>query len=99
MDIEREAHEEAMRLVADGVPEHQAIEWAVDLIVKRHRRRLALGQIDVATKVKEVVSPWLWVLSALGFVMALTNTSRISKMYGSWKRGRLALKKGEPPNA
>jgi hypothetical protein len=44
---------------------------------------------DVSAPVAEasqIVSPWLWILSVVGFVMGTLNSARIKKMYGSWKR-------------
>lgn len=39
-------------------------------------------------KVREAISPWLWILSVAGFGMAMLNTFRIKRIYGSWRRAR-----------
>ena len=46
---------------------------------------------------RQTVTPWLWVISLLGFGMAILNTSRIAKIYGGWRAGRRALKVGSQP--
>jgi len=38
--------------------------------------------------VREAVSPWLWVLSVVGFGMTLLNTRRIAAMFRRWKGRR-----------
>lgn len=43
-------------------------------------------------QVRQAVSPWLWVFSLVGFGMAVVNSRRIAKMYGSWKRARTQLR-------
>jgi hypothetical protein len=35
---------------------------------------------------RELVSPWLWVTSVVGFALAILNTRRIARMYTTWKR-------------
>tara|TARA_Y100000034_G_C6676031_1_gene296996 strand:- start:91 stop:369 length:279 start_codon:yes stop_codon:yes gene_type:complete len=40
---------------------------------------------------RERITPWLWVLSLGSFVLAMNNSSRIKKMYGSWKRAKKEL--------
>jgi hypothetical protein len=57
-------------------------------------RGTGIGQIDIeAVKTaQKTISPWLWVFSVVGFGMALMNTHRISKMFGSWKKAKQALK-------
>lgn len=49
------------------------------------------AQADVA-QVSTIVSPWLWILSIGGFLMAVLNKHQISRMYGSWKRARAELR-------
>lgn len=98
--IIREATEEALRLHRNGVPFEQAAEWSVDLVLKRHlRRRKAMGETydEFAKKGKDLIGPWTWVLSVLGFLMGVVNTNRIAKVYGSWRKGRAALKVGQAP--
>lgn len=34
---------------------------------------------------RELVSPWLWVTSVVGFALAIMNTRRIAAMYRNWK--------------
>jgi len=101
-EITKDAHREAMDLVANGVPFEQAVEWASDLAIKRAKRRGQLGDViaDAETLAKEgqrIISPWLWVTSLLGFGLAILNAQRIAKMYGSWRAGKRAIKAGIPP--
>ena len=49
-------------------------------------------QAEVAV-VSKRVSPWLWILSVSGTLMAIKNTVQIGKMYGNWKAARRALGK------
>lgn len=44
------------------------------------------ADLEPIKAVRDAVSPWLWVTSIGGFVMALINTRRIAKMFGDWKR-------------
>lgn len=34
---------------------------------------------------RELVSPWLWVTSVVGFALAIMNTRRIAAMYHKWR--------------
>lgn len=88
---------EAARLVRErGIPPSVAVRIASDAAVEIRRQR-GLGAVtdivkDVAEaapvkEVRELVSPWLWVLSVISFGMAVTNYQRVSRMYGKWKRG------------
>jgi 4-hydroxy-tetrahydrodipicolinate synthase len=50
---------------------------------------LALSSEENAQVIKaarELVSPWLWVTSVVGFGLAILNTRRIARMYTTWKR-------------
>ncbi len=40
----------------------------------------AAGNVQEIAAVREAVSPWLWILSCVGFVMTTMNTKRIAKM-------------------
>jgi hypothetical protein len=44
------------------------------------------ADLEPIKAVRDAVSPWLWVTSIGGFVMALINTRRIATMFGDWKR-------------
>lgn len=97
------AHAEAMRLVADGVDPDQAVEWATDLAIKKAKRG-NLGEVKIvedvetlARKGQEVIGPFLWIISIISFGMAIVNADRIRKIYGSWKAGKAAIKRGEAP--
>ena len=49
-------------------------------------------QIETRAKVVGAkVSPWLWILSILGFAFAMQNRYQIQKMYGNWKSMKRAL--------
>ena len=47
-----------------------------------------LSQSEEFKKVREKVTPFIWVLSSFGFLMALLNTHRIKKIFKSWKGAR-----------
>jgi hypothetical protein len=57
---------------------------AVDLI-------RSAAESDPVRNVREAVSPWLWVLSIIGFGLGLLNTRRIAKMFKDWKRKKGAF--------
>lgn len=53
-----------------------------------------MGQAEILAKaaadprikgVREAISPWLWVLSIIGFGLGLMNTRRIAKMFRDWR--------------
>lgn len=50
------------------------------------------ANLEPVKAAREMVSPWLWVTSLVGFGMAILNTRRIAKMYTTWKR-KLAPRK------
>ena len=39
---------------------------------------------------REAISPWLWILSIIGFGMTVVNTRRIARMYSRWRSRRRA---------
>src|SRR5262245_50276802 len=92
----------AARLVRErGLPPSVAAQVAADAAVEFHlRRRRGLGAVTDAIKsaadiepikeARELVSPWLWVLSVISFGMAVTNYQRVSTMFRKWKRGKKA---------
>jgi hypothetical protein len=84
----KEAANLAMCKCASGLSMEAAVEVAVEEELAR-RRNAGMGQSAIEA-VHEAVSPWLWVLSVAGFGMALINTRRIKKMYGSWRAARAA---------
>lgn len=43
------------------------------------------ADISAIKTARETVSPWLWVLSVIGFGMTLLNTRRIARMFKGWK--------------
>lgn len=43
------------------------------------------ADIEPIKKARETVSPWLWVLSIIGFGMTVLNTRRIARMFKNWK--------------
>lgn len=46
---------------------------------------------DVLSTVQEgnaIVSPWLWIVSIVGFGLSVWNKYQINKMYGSWKKAK-----------
>jgi len=47
-----------------------------------------LSQSEKFKKAREKVTPFIWVLSSFGFLMALLNTHRIKKIFKSWKGAR-----------
>lgn len=97
-----EATERAQAYCRRGMPHQEAIDRAVYDVLSP----AGLGQVDLLTEaaqaepikaVRETISPWLWILSVVGFGLAIVNTRRISKIYGSWKSGRKALREGILP--
>jgi len=97
-EIYEAAAREAARLVRErGLPPSVAVKIAADAAVEIRRGR-GLGAVtdvvkDVAEsapvkEARELVSPWLWVLSLVSFGMAVTNYQRVGRMYSKWKRGR-----------
>lgn len=94
---------EAHRLVGEGVAERQAVDWAVELATNRvTRKRSALGDLAtdaeaLAKKGQIAFSPYLWIASVVGFLMAVSNTQKISKIYGSWRAGKRGLRLGKLP--
>lgn len=48
------------------------------------------AELEPVRVIRQNVTPWLWVLSVTGFVMAILNTSRIDKMFKDWRRKRTA---------
>ncbi len=52
---------------------------------------LQLQESEEFMEAQAKITPWIWVFSVTGFIMALRNSSRIKKMYGSWKRARKEL--------
>lgn len=49
-----------------------------------------LASLEAIKTAREMVSPWLWVTSLVGFGLALLNTRRIARMYKGW-HGKRAL--------
>ena len=97
-----EATERAKAYCLRGVPCQEAVDRAVHDVLSP----AGLGQVDLLTEaaqaepikaVRETISPWLWILSVVGFGLAILNTQRIAKIYGSWKTGRRALREGILP--
>jgi len=95
------AAHEAARLVRErGIPPSVAVRIAADAAVEIQRSGRGFGAVtdvvkDVAEsapvkEARELVSPWLWVLSLVSFGMAVTNYQRVGRMYQKWKRGRRA---------
>lgn len=82
--------EYAARLVQSGVPEDEAVEIAFRKCGSPVSRLSAIeSEIKAAAETgKQLVSPYLWMLSLTSFVLAIMNTKRISRMYASWKRSR-----------
>ena len=83
----------ALRYIREGMSPEAAIERAC----RECAPGLGLGQdllqaaqADVAN-ISAAVSPWLWILSVGGFLMAVLNKHQISQMYGSWKRMKREL--------
>jgi hypothetical protein len=87
-------------LIAKGYPRREAVRLACEASLRVVRKPTGMGQEPslilsseegpngIVAEVRSKVSPWLWVLSIISFGMALTNTRRISKMFGDWKRRR-----------
>jgi hypothetical protein len=88
-------------LIAKGYPRREAVRIACEASLRVVQRKPAgMGQEPslilaseegpngIVAEVRSRVSPWLWVLSIVSFGMALTNTRRISKMFGEWRRRR-----------
>lgn len=46
------------------------------------------AEAEPVKRVRETVSPWLWVLSIIGFGLGLLNTRRIARMFKDWKAGK-----------
>lgn len=46
------------------------------------------ANLEPVKAAREMVSPWLWVTSLVGFGMAILNTRRIAKMYRTWRAKR-----------
>lgn len=46
------------------------------------------ANLEPVKAAREMVSPWLWVTSLVGFWMAILNTRRIAKMYKNWRAKR-----------
>jgi hypothetical protein len=46
------------------------------------------GDIEAIKSIREAVSPWLWLVSITGAIMAFMNTRRVSEMYGRWKAAK-----------
>lgn len=76
---------------------------AADLACQEYYTMSGLGQdattdssfiTNVESDVKAIgadISPYLWILSVVGFLMGVMNKAEISKMYGSWKRAKQKL--------
>jgi len=47
------------------------------------------ANLEPVKAAREMVSPWLWVTSLVGFGMAILNTRRIAKMYRGWRGKRM----------
>jgi len=107
------ARDEANRLIASGMPKQQAVDVSVralcDLV---ESRETGLGQQPLTflspaspesapepvRKIQEIISPWLWIFSVVGFGLAILNTQRISRIYGGWRAGKKAVKEGKVPS-
>lgn len=44
------------------------------------------ANLEPVRAAREMVSPWLWVTSLVGFAMAILNTRRIARMYTTWRK-------------
>lgn len=100
MDREVEvARDLAIRLHRErGIPLDRACVIAARSVAYLHSSGMeGLGQLDPGVLsraaqyepirvVRESVTPWLWVLSVGGFIMAIVNTRRIAKMFSDWRR-------------
>jgi hypothetical protein len=93
------ACEEAERLVRSGVPRERACWIVAEALRSTLERTSGVGQFVLPTttsptepeafrKARETISPWLWILSVAGFGMAMLNTFRIKRIYGSWRKAR-----------
>jgi hypothetical protein len=93
MDITSVVANRAVELIRSGVDPDKA----VDLACREYRGMAGLGDGLVETVESEVksinteISPYLWILSIIGFIMGVMNKAEISKMYGSWKRAKQKL--------
>ena len=47
-----------------------------------------LAAVEAIKAAREMVSPWLWVTSLVGFGLAILNTRRIARMYKGWRGKR-----------
>lgn len=89
----------AFEHVKSGLDPNQA----ADLACQEYYSMAGLGQdtpasqsvvSTIASDVKAVgadISPYLWILSIVGFIMGVVNKAEISRMYGSWKRAKQKL--------
>lgn len=77
-----------------GLTKIQADEAIADLFP-----RVGMGQTEILSDAanveavkaaREAISPWLWILSIIGFGMTVMNTRRIARMYHVWKGRRRA---------
>lgn len=82
-----------------GVPRDQAVRLAACAAMRIPAAGLgqdiltasaAAADIQEIKKVREAVSPWLWILSVVGFGMGVLNTRRIGKMFKDWRAKRRA---------
>lgn len=98
--------------VKGGIPAGAAIKAAARIIVRRRGcccgSKSGMGdavtdaiksgaEIDAVKQARDLVSPWLWVFSVVGFGMAALNSHRIAKIYGGWRAGQRAVKRGVVP--
>lgn len=82
--------------MAEGFEKEKAIDLAVEeetrgLVVRGLGDDLLQEAQSTVKSVSSVVSPWLWILSIIGFAMGMANKYQIQKMYGSWKRAKRKL--------
>lgn len=47
---------------------------------------LKAANLEPIKAAREMVSPWLWVTSLVGFGLAILNTRRIARMYTTWRK-------------
>jgi hypothetical protein len=93
MDITSVVASRAIELAKSGI----APDKAADMACLEYLSMAGLGDdfIDtVETDVKAVgaeISPYLWILSIVGFIMGMVNKAEITRMYGSWKRAKKQL--------
>tara|TARA_Y100000310_G_C20260617_1_gene613452 strand:+ start:102 stop:395 length:294 start_codon:yes stop_codon:yes gene_type:complete len=52
---------------------------------------LRLQEMEEFKAARERITPWLWIFSLGSFILAMNNSSRIKKMYGSWKKAKREL--------